>query len=337
MRTRRTCDNSLASTKLVDRYVLNQNRAENSRRRGSLGFLSLARIRAIVVYRASLLGLANHQPAPVTNWSPAGCAESESSKDQGHRPFPRSSCEFEWRTCAVADAAPSTRTSPGQTRRRSRISFMSSHRWRGTFVGEARTNDVIASRRLASDWLGDDITRWCVCLCVLELRKRKRVTRTGGGYSTILPPGPSVAAVPPIPPPSILLSLSLSFSFSLSLSHPSLSYPVCRILAISRRLGRSRGASFPPLSLPVPRDFPASLHVLPSCLLVPFSWKFFPSRFLARVCHVVSLILSPSHRIFATVSSLHFRLLRGSVSATSSLSPHSSSHLEIPPHLFTPI
>lgn len=39
-----------------------------------------------------------------------------------------------------------------------------SHRWRSTFVGEARTSDVIASRRLASDWLSDDIIWKCVGL-----------------------------------------------------------------------------------------------------------------------------------------------------------------------------
>ncbi|KAG7211227.1 hypothetical protein KM043_010541 [Ampulex compressa] len=38
------------------------------------------------------------------------------------------------------------------------LSFMNPHRCRGTIVGKSRTGDVIASRRLASDWLADDIT-----------------------------------------------------------------------------------------------------------------------------------------------------------------------------------
>lgn len=62
---------------------------------------------------------------------------------------------------------------------------MSSHRWRGTFVGEARTSDVIASRRLASDWLGDDIM-W-KCGGGYEGASAP-TTRTQRRCSTILPP-----------------------------------------------------------------------------------------------------------------------------------------------------
>jgi len=145
---------------------------------------------------------------------------------------------------AAAAAVPSTRDSPGQTRRDEQDFIHEfSPLARCVFVGVARTSDVIASRRLASDWLGNDITRWCAS----ELRWRKRATRTGGGYSTIRPPGPtarsgstdSATFDSPHPPPPLSLSLCLSVSLSLSFL----------LRPLARRLGRSRSASFPPLSL----------------------------------------------------------------------------------------
>lgn len=100
------------------------------------------------------------------------------------------------------------------------------------FVGEARISDVIASRRLASDWLGDDITWKCIggydsASAPLESEEDARLST--------LPFSPP--AVPPIPPPSILLvhslPLSLRHTHALAVSvdrflrrfHPCLSFP----------------------------------------------------------------------------------------------------------------
>lgn len=99
------------------------------------------------------------------------------------------------------------------------------------FVGEARISDVIASRRLASDWLGDDITWRCI-----------------GGYDSASAPleaeeDARLSTLPFSPPhsgssDSVTFDPPRAFSPSLAPSYPR-----------SRHLGRSRSASFSPLSL----------------------------------------------------------------------------------------
>lgn len=99
------------------------------------------------------------------------------------------------------------------------------------FVGEARISDVIASRRLASDWLSDDIMWKCI-----------------GGYDSasapLEPEEDARQSTLLFSPPHSGFSDSVTFDPPRAFS-PSLAPSYLR----SRRFGRSRSASFSSLSL----------------------------------------------------------------------------------------
>lgn len=181
-----------------------------------------------------------------------------------------------------------------------RVSFMSSHRWRGTFVGEARTSDVIASRRLASDWLGDDIM--CKCGGGYEGASAP-TTRTRRRCSTILP---SVSPdCPPLPqvPPSDSATFDPPRASSLSLSAGR---------SPSRSIARSATRFHPCLAFV---DFPTpSLTSPPSSLLPTLVGNASVSVLRAARTHTQSLLRSR----FTSPHHASRRLLRGSVSAASS-------------------
>lgn len=192
-----------------------------------------------------------------------------------------------------------------------RVSFMSSHRWRGTFVGEARTSDVIASRRLASDWLGDDIM-W-KCGGGYE-GASALTTRTQRRCSTILPP---VSTLPLSPSGSSVRFRHLrSSSRFLPLGQPfAVSVdPVFRV-------------AFPPLSF-FRRSSDSLTRTLPlSCLLptfvedrsvsIPHAANGGGFSLFLFLFHFASHLTSP-HFTSPHLASPHpasRRLFRGSVSA----------------------
>lgn len=187
---------------------------------------------------------------------------------------------------------------------------MSSHRWRGTFVGEARTSDVIASRRLASDWLGDDIM-W-KCGGGYEGASAP-TTRTQRRCSTILPP---VSTLPLSPAGSSVRFRHLrSSSRFLPLGQP---------FAVS--VDRVFRVAFPPLSF-FRRSSDSLTRTLPLFCLLPFvedrsvsishaangggfSLFLFLSHFAS---HLISLHFTSPH--LASPHPASCRLFRGSVSA----------------------
>lgn len=203
-----------------------------------------------------------------------------------------------------------------------RVSFMSSHRWRGTFVGEARTSDVIASRRLASDWLGDDIM-W-KCGGGYE-GASALTTRTQRRCSTILPP---VSTLPLSPAGSSVRFRHLrSSSRFLPLGQP---------FAVS--VGRVFRVAFPSLSF-FRRSSDSLTRTLPLFCLLPFVEDRSVSIPHAANGGGFSLFLFLSH--FAShLTSLHFTSPRfASFRFVSSLSRirfcASSFSISLPPSCFT--
>lgn len=175
------------------------------------------------------------------------------------------------------------------------------------FVGEARISDVIASRRLASDWLGDDITWRCI----------------GGGGVTMaqarhskLEEDARLSTLPFSPPhsgssDSVTFDPPRAFSTSLAPSYPR-----------SRRLGRSRSASLSPLSLFSRFSQPPPALPLPAFLFSPPSLEIF----LVSAARTSGVRRLPR---FCTRLSTR-RLFRGSVSATSSPCSRFSPAAEMP-------
>lgn len=180
------------------------------------------------------------------------------------------------------------------------------------FVGEARISDVIASRRLASDWLCDDIT-W---KCIGGYDSASAPLEPRGGCSTIHPPVFSST--------QRFLRFRLrssSYTLSLSLSHsrsviptlsPSRSIAFCVVLTLVSLFPIFPTTSRPP-SLPgFPFSSPAGNFSISAARMV----RRFPQYFaLAKnLPHTLSQIRfytsslssrSPPHRAVLT-SSLPF-------------------------------
>lgn len=135
-----------------------------------------------------------------------------------------------------------------------------SHHWRSTLVVEARTSDVIASRRLASDWLDGDITWKCVTIAQARHSNLKGDARIS-----------SLPRFPPFTTEFLRFHHLRSSSLFLLLSIP--------LSIVPYTLSPSRSIAFCVVSTLV-RLSP----ILPlSIFLFLLSSNIFPSRFLARV------------------------------------------------------